>query len=92
MAAASGSGPRRVLPVFEAMLRASDAAPGGRRSGSGRRIGEPEATAALLAGVLHQRGESVRAAAAEALASHCPAPNPKVAGPYLEQAISGSGP
>ena len=88
LAAASGSGPERVLPVFEAMLRASDAAT--RRTGAlalGDVTGEPEATAALLAGVLHQRGESVRAAAAEALASIAQR-DPKAAGPFLEQAIS----
>jgi HEAT repeat protein len=88
LAAASGSGPERVLPVFEAMLRASDAAT--RRTGAlalGDVTGEPEATAALLAGVLHQRGESVRAAAAEALASIAQR-DPKAAGPFLEQAIA----
>jgi HEAT repeat protein len=88
LAAASGTGPERVLPVFEAMLRASDAAT--RRTGAlalGDVNGAPEATAALLAGVLHQRGESVRAAAAEALA-HIAERDPKVAGPFLEQAIS----
>ena len=87
LAAASGSGPERVLPVFEAMLRASDAAT--RRTGAlalGDVTGAPEATAALLAGVLHQRGESVRAAAAEALASLAQR-DPKAAGPLLEQAI-----
>jgi HEAT repeat protein len=88
LAAASGTGPERVLPVFEAMLRASDAAT--RRTGAlalGDVTGAPEATAALLAGVLHQRGESVRAAAAEALARIAER-DPKVAGPFLEQAIS----
>ncbi len=88
LAAASGSGPERVLPVFEAMLRASD--PATRRMGAlalGDVTGAPEATAALLAGVLHQRGESVRAAAAEALARIAQR-DPKAAGPLLEQAIS----
>jgi HEAT repeat protein len=88
LAAASGSGPERVLPVFEAMLRASDAAT--RRAGAlalGDVSGAPAATAALLAGVLHQRGESVRSAAAEALASLAQR-DPKAAGPFLEQAIS----
>jgi HEAT repeat protein len=87
LAAASGSGPERVLPVFEAMLRASD--PATRRMGAlalGDVTGAPEATAALLAGVLHQRGESVRAAAAEALARIAQR-DPKAAGPFLEQAI-----
>jgi HEAT repeat protein len=88
LAAASGTGPERVLPVFEAMLRSSDAAT--RRTGAlalGDVIGAPDATAALLAGVLHKRGESVRAAAAEALARIAQR-DPKAAGPYLEQAIS----
>ena len=88
LAAASGTGPERVLPVFEAMLRASDAAT--RRPGAlalGDVTGAPEATAALLAGVLHQRGESVRTAAAEALASVAQR-DPKAAGPFLEQAIN----
>ena len=88
LAAASGSGPERVLPVFEAMLRASD--PATRRMGAlalGDVTGAPEATAALLAGVLHQRGESVRAAAAEALARIAQR-DPKAAGPFLEQAIN----
>ena len=88
LAAASGTGPERVLPVFEAMLRASD--PATRRMGAlalGDVTGAPEATAALLASVLHQRGESVRAAAADALARIAQR-DPKAAGPFLEQAIS----
>ena len=87
LAAASGTGPERVLPVFEAMLRASD--PATRRMGAlalGDVTGAPEATAALLAGVLHQQGESVRAAAAEALARIAQR-DPKAAGPFLERAI-----
>ena len=87
LAAASGTGPERVLPVFEAMLRASD--PATRRMGAlalGDVTGAPEATAALLAGVLHQQGESVRAAAAEALARIAQR-DPKAAGPFLELAI-----
>jgi len=87
LAAASGTGPERVLPVFEAMLRSSDAAT--RQAGAlalGDVTGAPDATAALLAGVLHQRGESVRAAAAEALANLAQR-DPKAAGPFLEQAI-----
>jgi HEAT repeat protein len=88
LAAASGNGPDRVLPVFEAMLRSSDA--NTRRTGAlalGDVTGAPEATAALLAGVLQQRGEAVRAAASEALARLAQRA-PQAAGPYLEQAIT----
>jgi len=84
----SGAGAAKVLPVFEAMLRAGD--PATRRAGAialGEVSGASESTTALLASVLRQRGESVRAAAAEA-ASRIAQRDPKAATPLLEKALS----
>jgi HEAT repeat protein len=87
LAKATGSGAAKVLPVFEAMLRAGD--PATRRAGAsalGEVTGASELTTAMLASVLRQRGESVRTAAAEAVA-HIAQRDPKAATPLLEQAL-----
>ncbi len=84
----SGAGAAKVLPVFEAMLRAGD--PATRRAGAialGEVSGSAETTTALLASVLRQRGESVRSAAAEA-AARIAQRDPKAATPLLERALS----
>jgi HEAT repeat protein len=68
LAGISGEGAQRVLPIFETMLRSGD--PATRRAGAmalGDLAGVTEATTRLLAATLRQTGESVRAAAAEAL-------------------------
>jgi HEAT repeat protein/DNA-binding MarR family transcriptional regulator len=68
LAGISGEGAQKVLPIFETMLRSGD--PATRRAGAaalGDLAGVTEATTTLLAATLHQTGESVRAAAAEAL-------------------------
>jgi HEAT repeat protein len=87
LSTASGTGAAKVLPVFETMLHAGD--PATRRAGAialGEVSGAAEATTAMLATVLRQRGESVRAAAAEALARIAQR-DPKAATPLLEQAL-----
>jgi HEAT repeat protein len=84
----SGAGAAKVLPVFEAMLRAGD--PATRRAGAialGELSGAAENATALLASVLRQRGESVRSAAAEA-AARIAQRDPKAATPLLEDALS----
>jgi HEAT repeat protein len=68
LAGLSGEGAQKVLPIFESMLRSGD--PATRRAGAtalGDLAGVTEATTRLLAATLRQSGESVRAAAAEAL-------------------------
>jgi HEAT repeat protein len=68
LAGISGDGAQKVLPLFETMLRSGD--PATRRAGAtalGDLAGVTEATTRLLAATLRQTGESVRAAAAEAL-------------------------
>lgn len=91
LATASGAGAAKVLPVFETMLRAGD--PATRRAGAialGEMAGASDSATALLGMVLRQRGESVRAAAAEAIA-HIAQRDPKTATPLLELRIGGSG-
>ena len=88
LSTASGAGAAKVLPVFETMLRAGD--PATRRAGAialGEVSGAAETTTALLATVLRQRGESVRAAAAEA-AARIAQRDPKAATPLLENALT----
>ena len=88
LATASGSGSAQVLPVFQAMLRAGD--PATRRAGAlalGSVSSAPGATTAMLAKVLHQRGESVRAAATDAIARIAQR-DPATAAPLLEQAVA----
>jgi HEAT repeat protein len=88
LSTASGAGAAKVLPVFETMLRAGD--PATRRAGAialGEVSGAAENTTALLATVLRQRGESVRAAAAEA-AARIAQRDPKAATPLLESALN----
>ncbi len=87
LSTATGSGAAKVLPVFETMLHAGD--PATRRAGAlalGEVSGAAEATTAMLGTVLRQRGESVRAAAAEAIARIAQR-DPKAATPLLEQAL-----
>jgi len=77
-----------VLPMFETMLRAGD--PATRRAGAiaiGEMAGSAGSATAILGAVLRQRGESVRAAAAEAIA-HIAQRDPKAATPLLEQALA----
>jgi HEAT repeat protein len=88
LSTATGTGATKALPVFEAMLRAGD--PATRRAGAialGEVAGAAEATTAMLATVLRQRGESVRAAAAEAVARIAQR-DPKAATPLLEKALT----
>ena len=88
LATASGAGAAKVLPVFETMLRAGD--PATRRAGAialGEIAGASDSTTAMLGAVLRQRGESVRAAAAEAIA-HIAQRDPKATTPLLEQALA----
>jgi HEAT repeat protein/type II secretory pathway predicted ATPase ExeA len=88
LSTASGAGAVKVLPVFEAMLRAGD--PATRRAGAialGEMSGAAESTTALLSSVLRQRGESVRTAAAEAT-SRIAQRDPKAATPLLEKALT----
>jgi len=87
LSTSSGAGAAKVLPVFETMLRAGD--PATRRAGAialGEVAGASESTTAMLGQVLRQRGESVRAAAAEAIARIAQR-DPKNATPLLEQAL-----
>jgi HEAT repeat protein/DNA-binding MarR family transcriptional regulator len=87
LSSSSGAGAAKVLPVFETMLRAGDAAT--RRAGAialGDVAGASESTTAMLGSVLRQRGESVRSAAAEAIARIAQR-DPKNATPLLEQAL-----
>jgi HEAT repeat protein len=82
------AGGAKVLPVFEAMLRSGD--PATRRAGAVAlgELGDSAATTTtLLAAVLRQRGESVRAAAAEA-AARIAQRDPKAATPLLENALT----
>jgi HEAT repeat protein len=68
LAGISGESAQKVLPIFETMLRSGD--PSTRRAGAmalGDLAGVTEATTRILAATLRQTGESVRAAAAEAL-------------------------
>jgi HEAT repeat protein len=68
LAGISGEGAQKVLPIFETMLRSGD--PATRRAGVaalGDLAGVTDATTRLLAATLRQTGETVRAAAAEAL-------------------------
>jgi hypothetical protein len=70
------------------MLRAGD--PATRRAGAialGEIAGPADSATAMLGAVLRQRGESVRAAAAEAIA-HIAQRDPKAATPLLEQALA----
>ena len=88
LATASGAGAAKVLPVFETMLRAGD--PATRRAGAialGEMAGAADSAAAMLGAVLRQRGESVRAAAADAIARIAQR-DPKAATPLLEQALA----
>ena len=88
LATASGAGAAKVLPVFESMLRAGD--PATRRAGAialGEMAGAADSAAAMLGVVLRQRGESVRAAAADAIARIAQR-DPKAATPLLEQALA----
>jgi len=87
LATASGNGASQVLPVFEIMLHAGD--PATRKAGAialGEMTSASETTTAMLATVLRQRSESVRAAAAEAIARIAQR-NPKIATPLLEEAL-----
>jgi HEAT repeat protein len=87
LSTSSGAGAAKVLPVFETMLRAGD--PATRRAGAialGEVAGASESTTAMLGSVLRQRGESVRSAAAEAIARIAQR-DPKTATPLLEQAL-----
>lgn len=87
LSTSSGAGAAKVLPVFETMLRAGD--PATRRAGAialGEVAGASESTTAMLGLVLRQRGESVRAVAAEAIARIAQR-DPKSATPLLEQAL-----
>jgi HEAT repeat protein len=87
LSTSSGAGAAKVLPVFETMLRAGD--PATRRAGAialGEVAGASESTTAMLGLVLRQRGESVRAAAAEAIARIAQR-DPKSATPLLELAL-----
>jgi HEAT repeat protein len=87
LSTASGTGATKVLPVFATMLRSGD--PATRRAGAialGEVAGAAETTTAMLGSVLRQRGESVRAAAAEAIARIAQR-DPKAATPLLEQAL-----
>jgi HEAT repeat protein len=87
LSTSSGAGAAKVLPVFETMLRAGD--PATRRAGAialGEVAGASESTTVMLGLVLRQRGESVRAAAAEAIARIAQR-DPKSATPLLEQAL-----
>jgi hypothetical protein len=68
LAGVSGAGARQVLPVFEVMLRSGD--PATRRAGIvalGDMADANETVTRLLTEILHQPGESVRAAAVESL-------------------------
>jgi HEAT repeat protein len=88
LATTSGAGAAKVLPVFETMLRAGD--PATRRAGAialGEMTGAADSAAAILGLVLRQRGESVRAAAADAIARLAQR-DPKAATPLLEQALA----
>jgi hypothetical protein len=88
LAANSGAGAAKVLPVFETMLRAGD--PATRRAGAialGEVTGAADSATAILGTVLRQRGESVRAAAAEAIARIAQR-DPKAATPLLEKALA----
>jgi len=88
LATTSGAGAAKVLPMFETMLRAGD--PATRRAGAialGELAGPADSATAILGTVLRQRGESVRAAAAEAIA-HIAQREPKAATPLLEQALA----
>ena len=88
LATTSGAGAAKVLPMFENMLRAGD--PATRRAGAiaiGEMAADASSATAILATVLRQRGESVRAAAAEAIGLIAQR-DPKAATPLLEQALS----
>lgn len=88
LSTSAGPGAAKVLPVFETMLRAGD--PATRRAGAialGEVAGASESAVAMLGMVLRQRGESVRAAAAEAIARIAQR-DPKAAAPLLEQALT----
>jgi len=88
LSTSAGPGAAKVLPVFETMLRAGD--PATRRAGAialGEVAGASESAVAILGLVLRQRGESVRAAAAEAIARIAQR-DPKAAAPLLEQALT----
>jgi HEAT repeat protein len=87
LAKATGEGSKQVLPVFASMLRSGD--PAARRAGAlalGDFSGGGEAGIDLLASVLEQRGESVRAAAAEAL-GRISKGDPDRTRPLLEKAL-----
>jgi HEAT repeat protein/type II secretory pathway predicted ATPase ExeA len=88
LATTPGAGAAKVLPMFETMLRAGD--PATRRAGAialGEMAGPADSATAILGTVLRQRGESVRAAAAEAIA-HIAQRDAKAATPLLEQALA----
>jgi HEAT repeat protein len=68
LAGVSGAGARQVLPIFEVMLRSGD--PATRRAGVvalGDMADASEAVTRLLTEILRKPGESVRAAAVDAL-------------------------
>jgi HEAT repeat protein len=87
LATVSGDGAGKVLPIFTAMLRSGD--PATRRAGVtalGDLAGVDDTTTRLLAEILRQRGEAVRAAAAESLGRIADRA-PERAAPLLEQAL-----
>ncbi len=87
LSTSSGAGAAKVLPMFETMLRSGD--PATRRAGAialGEVAGASESATAMLGLVLRQRGESVRAAAAEAI-GRIAQRDPKSATPLLERAL-----
>lgn len=88
LAGVSGGNAEQVLTIFEAMLRSGD--PGTRRAGAlalGDLTGATEAAIRLLASALRQRGEGVRAAAAEAL-GRVAERDPERATPLLERTLA----
>jgi HEAT repeat protein len=88
LAGISGTGAQEVLPIFEAMLRSGDAAT--RRAGVtalGDLAGVDELTTRLLEEILRERGEAVRAAAAESL-GRIAERNPGRAAFLLERALA----
>jgi hypothetical protein len=87
LALTRGDGARKVLPVFQAMLRSSD--PATQRAGVAALGDLADATtdaAAVLAGLLRQRSEALRADAAEAL-GRLTARDPSVATATLEAGL-----
>jgi HEAT repeat protein len=88
LAAISGEGAEKVLPIFATMLRSGD--PATRRAGAaalGDLAGVTETTTQILSATLRQTGESVRAAAAEAL-GHIAERDPDRATSILEKTLA----